>query len=230
MLYQHVLCTIVPQWIRYTDPHADALYDHLNQCATQSAECHDQRGCCKKPPFFAGQMVFVLNDTRNLWLPATIICKASNGSYLVKIIGGGQHRHAHDHICKCHSDAVKPDASNIGDVAPAASTSASATQTETANSCCTWNTNTSCTSCYTANSMQSSACCMFATMNTAAIHWSSSKPDWHSPCCPMPNNLKQEVTIQAFLKRCRPRLSLIDEPDDTMTQITPSTTAEVLYH
>ena len=84
--------------------------------------------CCKKPPFFAGQTISVLNDARNLWLPATIIHKANNGSYLVQVIGGGQYRCAHDHIQECHLDAVKPDTSNIGNVAPAASTSAPATQ------------------------------------------------------------------------------------------------------
>ena len=42
MLYQLVLCTTVPQQIRHTDPHADAECDHLNQCAAQSAEYHDQ--------------------------------------------------------------------------------------------------------------------------------------------------------------------------------------------
>ena len=30
MLYQQVLCTTVPQWIRHTDPHANAECDHLN--------------------------------------------------------------------------------------------------------------------------------------------------------------------------------------------------------
>ena len=60
------------------------------------------------------KLVSVLNDTRNLWLPATIICKANNGSYLVQVIGGGQHRHAHDHIWEYHPDAVIPDLSSIG--------------------------------------------------------------------------------------------------------------------
>ena len=55
MLYQQVLCTTVLQQIRHTDPHVNAECDHLNQCATQSAEYHDQQGCCKRPPFFAGQ-------------------------------------------------------------------------------------------------------------------------------------------------------------------------------
>ena len=33
MLYQHVLHSTVPQWIRHNDPHANAEHDHLNQCA-----------------------------------------------------------------------------------------------------------------------------------------------------------------------------------------------------
>ena len=68
---------------------------------------------------------------------------------------------------------------------------------ETANSCCTHNTNTSCTSSYTANSIQSSTCSTLTTTNTDTIHWSPSEPDWHSPCCPTPINSKQEATIQA---------------------------------
>ena len=127
MLYQWVLHTTVPQWIRHTDLHANAECDHLNQCATQSTEYHNQWGCYKKPPFFAGQTVSVLNDTRNLWLPATIISKANLGSYLVQVIGGRQYRCAHDHIQECHLYTVKPDISNIGDVAPTAPTSALAT-------------------------------------------------------------------------------------------------------
>ena len=46
----------------------------------------------------------------------------------VQVIGGGQYRCASDHIQEHHPDAVQPDTSNIGDVAPAASTSAPATQ------------------------------------------------------------------------------------------------------
>ena len=42
MLYQQVLCTTVPQWIRHTNPHANAENDHLTQCTTQSAEHHNQ--------------------------------------------------------------------------------------------------------------------------------------------------------------------------------------------
>ena len=114
MLYQWVLCTTVPQWIRYTDPHANAEHDHLNQCATQSTEYHDQQGYHKKPPFFAGQTVPIFSDTRNLWFSVTIICKTNHSLYLVQVIGGRQYRHAHDHIWEHHPDAVKPDTSNIG--------------------------------------------------------------------------------------------------------------------
>ena len=128
LLYQWVLCTTVPQQIRHTDPNAEAECECLNQCAAQSAEYHDQWGCCKKHPFFAGQTVSVINDTRILWLPATIIHKANYGSYVVQVIGGGLYRCALDHIWEHHPDAVKPDTSNIGDAAPAASTSALATQ------------------------------------------------------------------------------------------------------
>ena len=54
-----------------------------------------------------------------LWLPATVIQQAAHGSYLVQVVGGGQYRHACDHICEHRPDAVKPDKSSTTDVAPA---------------------------------------------------------------------------------------------------------------
>ena len=123
-----MLHTTVLQCIRHNDPHANIEHDCLNQHATQSAEYKDQWGCHKIPPFFASKTVSVLDNTRYLWLSATIIHKANNGSYLIQVIGDGQYRCSHDHIQKHRLDAVEQDTSNIGDVAPAASTSALATQ------------------------------------------------------------------------------------------------------
>ena len=107
MLYQRVIRTTVPQRIRHKDPQAAADWDHLNNRATQSAAYHDCH-CKPKSPLYAGQIVPVLNDAKTLWLPATIIRQVKHGSHLVQIIGGGQYRCAHDHIHKCHPDAVKP--------------------------------------------------------------------------------------------------------------------------
>ena len=184
MLYQWVLCTTMPQWIRHTEPHVHTECDHLNQCAAQSTEYHDHWGCHKRTPFFASQTISVLNDARSLWLPATIICKVNNGSYLVQVIGDEQR------FCKtrniqhwhCSTSCISISSCQPG--------------SETSNSHCTHNTNTSFTSSYTANSMWSSTCSTFTTMNTDAIHWSPSEPDWHIPCCPTLINLKQEATIQ----------------------------------
>ena len=64
----------------------------------------------KISPLFTEQTVSVFNNVKNLWLVDTVICEASNGSYLVQIIGGGQYQHAHDHIKECHPDAISPDA------------------------------------------------------------------------------------------------------------------------
>ena len=50
-----------------------------------------------------------MNNDRTLWLPATIVCAADHGSYIVKVIGGAEYRWGQDHICECHPDAVKPD-------------------------------------------------------------------------------------------------------------------------
>ena len=118
MLYQRAIRTTVPQRIMDKDSQAAADQDHLNDCATQSAAYHDHH-CKQKFPLYAGQTVSILNDAKTLWLPATVIHQAKHGSYLVQVIGGGQYRHARNHIRKHHPDAVKPDRSTIADVAPA---------------------------------------------------------------------------------------------------------------
>ena len=219
MLYQQVLCTTVPQQIRYTDPHAVAECDHLNQHATQSAEYHNQWGCCKKPPFFVGQTAFVLNDTRNIWLPTNIICKANNGSYLVQVIGGGQYRCACDHIWECHPDAVKPETYNIGDVAPAASISAPATQavippTAVASQC-------------QHQLHQQLHCKLHAKLHLQYIHHNEHRCH---PLEPLWARLAPSILCwstwsrkppSSFLKRYRPWLCPADEPDDAMTQNAP---------
>ena len=109
MLYQHALCTTVPQRIRHKDPHAAAECERLEERPTQSAANHDHTGCRRKAPLYAGQSVSVINNDRTKWLPATVICAADRGSYIVKVIGGAEYRRAQDHIRECHPDAVKPD-------------------------------------------------------------------------------------------------------------------------
>ena len=109
MLYQHALCTTVPQRIRHKDPHAAAEHKKLEERATQSAVNHDRTGCRRKAPLYAGQSVSVINNDRTLWLPATVVHAANHGSYIVKVIGGAEYRQAQDHICECHPDAVKHD-------------------------------------------------------------------------------------------------------------------------
>ena len=118
MLYQRVVRTTVPQRIRHKDAQAAPDWDHLNDHATQSAAYHDHH-CKQKSPLYAGQTVSVLNDAKTLWLPATVICQAKHGSFMVQVIGGGQYRRACDHIHEHHPDAIKPDRSTIADVAPA---------------------------------------------------------------------------------------------------------------
>ena len=109
MLYQHTLCTTVPQRIRHKDPYAAAERERLEERATQSAVNHDRTGCRRKAPLYAGQSVSVINNDRTLWLPATVIRAADHCSYIVKVIGGAEYRRAQDHIRECHLDAVKPD-------------------------------------------------------------------------------------------------------------------------
>ena len=109
MLYQHALCTTVPQRIRHKDPYAAAERERLEECAIQSAANYDCTGCRRKAPLYAGQSVSVINNDRTLWLPATVACAANHGSYIIKVIGGAEYRWARDQICEHHPDAVKPD-------------------------------------------------------------------------------------------------------------------------
>ena len=92
MLYQHALCTTVPQRIRHKDPYAAAECERLEEHATQSAANHDCTGCHRKAPIYAGLSVSVINNDRTLWLPATVVCAADHGSYIVRVIGGGKYR------------------------------------------------------------------------------------------------------------------------------------------
>ena len=92
MLYQCALCTTVPQRIRHKDPYAAAERERLEEHATQSAANHDHTGCRRKAPLYAGQSVSVINNDRTLWLPATIVCTANHGSYIIKVIGRAEYR------------------------------------------------------------------------------------------------------------------------------------------
>ena len=94
MLYQHALRTTVSQRIRHKDPYAAAECERLEKCATQSAANHDHTGCRRKAPLYAGQSVSVINNDRTLWLPATVVCAANHGSYIIKVIGGAEYRRA----------------------------------------------------------------------------------------------------------------------------------------
>ena len=98
MLYQRAIRTTVLQRIRHKDPQAAADRDHLNDCATQSAAYHDCHCKQKSLLSLSLQTVSVINDAKTLWLPVTVIHQAKHGSYLVQVIGGGQYRHACDHI------------------------------------------------------------------------------------------------------------------------------------
>ena len=150
MLYQHALCTTVPQHICHTNPHATADCDHLDQCASLSAANHDCQGCQQKAPLFARQTLSVLNDARCLWLPATVIHSGAHGLYIVQVISGGQYQHACNHIHEHHPDAIKPDKHITTNVAPASPTHPSATQAvATSTMCCTCNTSSSCNTLHT---------------------------------------------------------------------------------
>ena len=92
MLYQRTLCTTEPQMIRHNDPHAAAECERLEDRATKSAANHDCTGSRKKAPLYAGQTVSVINNDRTLWLPATVVCTADHGSYIVKVVGGAEYR------------------------------------------------------------------------------------------------------------------------------------------
>ena len=140
----------MPQRIRHKDPYAAAERERLEERATQSAANHDRTGCCRKAPLYAGQSVSVINNDRTLWLPATVVCAADHGSYIIKVIGGAEYRQARDHICEHHPDAVKPDTHPKVEVAgqPVTTPSTSEAVQLTASTYCSRST-TICCSCNT---------------------------------------------------------------------------------
>ena len=148
--------------------------------------------------------------------------QGSNGSYLVQGIGGGQYRHANDHIWECHHDAVKPCTSNHWwHSTSCIHISSFHLGIEIANSCFTCNTNTSCTNSYTANSMQSSACSTFTTTKMmpstrappcqtgtapAVLHWSTQN---RKPPSRLLEDIDLDCSSQINLMMPWPRLSLV---------------------
>ena len=193
----------MPQRIGHKDPQAAADRDHLNDCATQSATYHDCH-CKQKSPLYAGQTVSILNDAKTLWLPATVIHQAKHGSYLVQVIGGGQYRHARDHIHEHHPDAVKPDRSTIADVAPATPECsprmppvrpAPAVLVAAPVAQATTPPKPSCSHNYTTHSKE--ICSAYTTVTTEPIHWRCTKQDWHSTYCHSPIHQSQEAPDQA---------------------------------
>ena len=92
MLYQCALRSTVPQRIRHKDPCVAGEHERLEECATQSAANHDHTGCRRKAPLYAGQSVSVINNSRTLWLPASVVYAADHGSYIIKVIGGAEYR------------------------------------------------------------------------------------------------------------------------------------------
>ena len=194
MLYRRTIRTTVPQRIRNKDPHANLDMEQLNNRAAQSTSYHDCHSQIKSP-FYAGQTVSVLNDATTLWLPATILWQADHGSYLIKVVGGGTYRRAHDHILARHPDAVKkqPHTGNLftWQCSPCyARVAWSPSSTLTASSdvhctCCTHNSTTACCS-HSKDQHSMQSCCSHTCAPNSLIHWSSTTADWSSPCCPTP--------------------------------------------
>ena len=113
MLYQRNNCTTLPQrtpMLQMTMTDSTNVLPRVLNTMTITAE--------PSPHCMQGKLS-VLNNDKSLWLPAKIIWKAEDGSYLVQVTDGGQYRHAHDHICECRPDAVKPGTSTTADVAQA---------------------------------------------------------------------------------------------------------------
>ena len=63
----------------------------------------------RKPHYSQDKQSLFSTNARTYWIPATVVRTADHGSYIVKVIGGGEYRRARDHIRERHPDAVKPD-------------------------------------------------------------------------------------------------------------------------
>ena len=82
----------MPQRIRHKNPHAATECESLEEHATQVVANHDCTVSCKKAPHYAGQTVSVINNDTTPWLPATVVCAADHGSYIIKVVGGAEYR------------------------------------------------------------------------------------------------------------------------------------------
>ena len=218
MLYQHALCTTVPQHICHTDPHTAADHDHLDWQASLGAANHDHQGCQQKALLFAGHSASVLNDSRCLWLPSTIICAADHGPYIVQVISSGQYWCACNHINEHHPDAVKPDKHVTKTVAHATPTHLSPRQCNQHQvlhlqhlSQLQLHSHPQ----YPKHCGRHPLCTCFPMHSH--LHWSW--PAQH--LLPLAILLGAVSHHPSLLKRCRPRSTLDDGPDDALTWTTP---------
>ena len=109
MLYQHALCTMVPQHISHTDPHTTTNHDHLEQHASLSAANHDHQGCLTEGPSYLPDRLYLFSMMPDACgsLPLSSL---HSRPWIIQCpshqqISSGQNQHAHNHICECHPDA-----------------------------------------------------------------------------------------------------------------------------
>ena len=87
LLYQWKLKTRLPTQSSNTDPQADEHHEHLEDIADHAKMTHDWNACTLLP-LFAGQTVSILDTSRGIWIPGTVMFWLQQRSYLVCTTAG----------------------------------------------------------------------------------------------------------------------------------------------
>ena len=106
ILFQCKVKTRLPTQPSNTDPCAKEHQGRLDEKADQAKANHDQQARTLLP-LFAGQTISILDPSRNIWIPRTVMRKLHHQSYLVKTTDGAVYQHTRKHLCE--RQVSKPD-------------------------------------------------------------------------------------------------------------------------
>ena len=106
ILFLCKLKTRLPTQPGNTDPCAEEHQGWLDEKADQAKANHDCRARIQLP-LFTGQTISILDPSRNIWIPGTVMRKLHHQSYIVKTTAGAVYRCTRKHL---HEKQVcKPD-------------------------------------------------------------------------------------------------------------------------
>ena len=97
MLYQRKVRTTIPGKIRDTNPSSQEIRSRLEEKALQQKEYKD-RSAKPLAPLYAGQPVAWYCTIKRIWIPAKVLKKLPNDSYLIQSQDGTQYRRTRQHL------------------------------------------------------------------------------------------------------------------------------------